>query len=117
MADETKLSGPDLAEEGLPLKALDAEIPSVGHFDGKPVVVVQTQDGPRAVGATCTHYGGPLGDGLCAAGEIRCPWHHAAFDLDTGEAVGAPALNPIPTYDIGVRELSLIHISEPTRPY
>ncbi len=113
MAGETKLTGPDLAEEGLPLEALDAEIPSVGHFDGKPVVLVQTKDGPRAVGATCTHYGGPLGDGLCAAGEIRCPWHHAAFDLDTGEAVGAPALNPISTYDIGVRE-GRIYVTGPT---
>jgi len=98
------MSGPDLSEEGLPLEELDVEIPSVGHFDGKPVVVVQAGDGPRAVGGTCTHYGGPLGDGFCAAGEIRCPWHHASFDLATGEAVGAPALNPIPTYDISIRE-------------
>lgn len=59
MAGETKLSGPDLAEEGLPLDALDSDIPSVGHFDGKAVVVLQTGDGPRAVGGTCTHYGGP----------------------------------------------------------
>ena len=113
MADETKLSGPDLAEEGLPLEALDAEIPSVGHFDGKPVVVVQTQDGPRAVGAKCSHYGGPLGDGICVAGEIRCPWHHAVFDLDTGDALGAPALNPIPTYGIRVRE-GRIYVTGPT---
>jgi NADPH-dependent 2,4-dienoyl-CoA reductase/sulfur reductase-like enzyme/nitrite reductase/ring-hydroxylating ferredoxin subunit len=77
------------------------------------VVLVQTQDGPRAVGAACTHYGGPLGEGLCVAAEIRCPWHHAAFDLDTGEAVGAPALNPIPTYDIGVRE-GRIYVTGPT---
>ncbi|HEX6222176.1 MAG TPA: FAD-dependent oxidoreductase [Acidimicrobiia bacterium] len=113
MAGETNLSGPDLAEEGLPLEALDAETPSVGHFDGKPVVLVQTQDGPRAVGSTCTHYGGPLGDGFCVAGEIRCPWHHAAFDLDTGEALGAPALDPIPTYDISVRE-GRIYVTGPT---
>ena len=104
MADEIKLSGPDLAEEGLPLEALHSDIPSVGHFDGKAVVVVQTGDGPRAVGGTCTHYGGPLGHGFCAVGEIRCPWHHASFDLATGEAVGAPALNPIPVYEISVRE-------------
>lgn len=113
MADETKLSGPDLAEEGLPLESLEAETPSVGHFDGKPVVLVQTQDGPRAVGAKCTHYGGPLGDGICIAGEIRCPWHHAVFDLDTGEALGAPALNPIPTYEIAVRD-GRIYVTRPT---
>lgn len=104
MAGDTKLSGPDLAEEGLPFGQLDAEIPSVGHFDGKPVVVVRTGDGLRAVGGSCTHYGGPLGDGIRVDGEIRCPWHHAAFDLVTGEAVGAPALNPIRIYDIEVRD-------------
>jgi len=104
MAGETKLSGPDLEKDGLPVGGLDVAIPSVGHYDGKPVIVVQTGDGPRAVGGRCTHYGGPLGDGFCVAGEIRCPWHHAAFDLATGVAVGAPALNSIPTYDITVRE-------------
>lgn len=104
MAGEAKMNGPDLADEGLALDQLGIEIPSVGHFDGNPVVVVQTGAGPRAVGASCTHYGGPLGEGICVDGEIRCPWHHAAFDLDSGEAVGAPALNPIPVYDVEVRE-------------
>ena len=104
MAGDTKLNGPDLAQEGLSLDELGSEIPSVGHFEGKPVVVMHTGDGPRALGGSCTHYGGPLGDGFSAAGEIRCPWHHASFDLRTGEAVGAPALDPIPVYEISVSE-------------
>lgn len=104
MAGEIKLTGPDLATEGMPIEEIGADIPSVGHFDGKPVVLVDTPNGPRAVGGKCTHYGGPLGDGFCAAGTIRCPWHHATFDLESGEAVGTPALNPIPVYDIEVRD-------------
>ena len=71
-------------------------------FD-EPVVVLNTADGPCVVGGKCTHYGGPLGNGLCADGQIRCPWHHAAFDLSTGEAVGGPALDPIRVYDTVVR--------------
>ena len=104
MAGDAKVSGPDLAIEGIPVDALTSNAPVSGHVEGKPVVVVSTSDGVRAVGGRCTHYGGPLAEGLCVDGEIRCPWHHAAFDLLTGAAVGAPALNPIPVYQTSVRD-------------
>lgn len=100
MAGAGDLQGPDLGTEGIPREDLGAEVPAVGHYDGKPVAVVATPEGIRAVGGSCTHYGGPLGQGLCAGGHLRCPWHHAAFDLGTGRAVGAPALDPIPVYEV-----------------
>lgn len=99
MAGETQLTGPDLRADGIPIEEANAGVLNVGHVDGKPVVVVASGEGIYALGGSCTHYGGPLGDGLCVDGEIRCPWHHAAFDVRTGEAVGAPALNPIATYE------------------
>lgn len=104
MAGEIKITGPDLRTEGLAIEALSTDIPSVGHVDGKPVIAVQTSDGPRVVGGRCTHYGGALGDGICFNEEIRCPLHHAAFDVRTGEAVGAPALDAIPAYETVVRD-------------
>ena len=104
MAGSSQLEGPDLSTEGIPLEDLSAETPAAGHFDGKPVAVVRTDAGPCAVGGSCTHYGGPLGKGFCANGEIRCPWHHAVFDLETGEALGAPALNPITVYETAERD-------------
>lgn len=107
MAGEIKLSGPDLATEGMPTESIRSEVPAVGHYDGKPVVLLQNEMGVHAVGGKCTHYGAPLGDGFSAEGQIRCPWHHAAFDLASGEAVGAPALNPIPVYDTEVRDGSV----------
>jgi NADPH-dependent 2,4-dienoyl-CoA reductase/sulfur reductase-like enzyme/nitrite reductase/ring-hydroxylating ferredoxin subunit len=95
---ETKVNGPDLAEEGIPANDLELDIPVKGQVDGNQVIVVRTAAGLCAVAGSCTHYHGPLGDGLCVDGQVRCPWHHARFDLSTGEAVGGPALNPLKVY-------------------
>ena len=72
------------------------------QVEGKAVIVLRTPDGVRVVGGRCSHYGAPLEDGLCEGGRIHCPWHHAVFDLATGEAVGAPALSPIPVYEVRI---------------
>ena len=95
---ETEVTGPDLVNEGIPTDSLDDNIPVKGQVDGKQVIVVRTGSGLCAVAGHCSHYGGPLGDGLCVAGQVHCPWHHAAFDLTTGEAIGAPALNRLKVY-------------------
>ncbi len=57
-----------------------------------------------AIGATCTHYNGPLAEGLMVDDTVRCPWHHACFSLRTGEAVRAPALSPIARWSTEVRD-------------
>ncbi len=79
MAGPIKLSGPDLATESIPSESVGGDVPFIGHLDGKPVVVVRTTDGVRAVGGRCTHYGGPLGDGICDGEQLHCPWHHAVL--------------------------------------
>ena len=66
-----------------------------GHVGDDEIVVVRRGDRVFAIGAHCTHYHGPLAEGLVVADTIRCPLHHACFDLATGEALRAPALDSV----------------------
>ena len=99
MAHGTKLAGPDFAI-GIAMSELPENIPILGHARGKAVVLIRKGADVRALEATCSHYGGPLWEGLVVGETLRCPWHHACFDVRTGEAVGAPALNPIACYEV-----------------
>jgi NADPH-dependent 2,4-dienoyl-CoA reductase/sulfur reductase-like enzyme len=56
-----------------------------------------------AVDAHCTHYHGPLADGLVVGETVRCPWHHACFNLRTGEALRAPAIAPLSCWKVEQR--------------
>ncbi|MEO6773980.1 MAG: FAD-dependent oxidoreductase [Kofleriaceae bacterium] len=100
MASDTPLTGPDFAD-GLAAADVHEGQPLLGHLAGEPVVLVRANGQVHALGATCTHYGGPLADGIVADGTIRCPWHHACFDLATGRAHG-PAIAPVACYDIAL---------------
>jgi NADPH-dependent 2,4-dienoyl-CoA reductase/sulfur reductase-like enzyme/nitrite reductase/ring-hydroxylating ferredoxin subunit len=100
MSDETKeLPGNDLTA-GFEIATLQEGVPLLGHAHGEAVIVVRRGDELFAVGASCTHYGGPLAEGLVHGETVRCPWHHACFDLRTGAALRAPALNPIACYAV-----------------
>ena len=92
------LSGPDLST-GVPWSSLEDGVPLLGHAGGEAVVLVRRGEEVFATGATCTHYSGPLAEGVVVGDTIRCPWHHACFSLKTGEAIGAPALNDLPCWD------------------
>src|SRR5690606_13436396 len=91
--------GPEL-EQGVELSELREGEPFAARVGGEPVVLVRRGAEVMAIGASCTHYGGPLAEGLVVGDTIRCPWHHACFSLRTGEAVRAPALNPVARYEV-----------------
>ncbi|HEY3099476.1 MAG TPA: FAD-dependent oxidoreductase, partial [Methylomirabilota bacterium] len=93
------LEGPDLAA-GIPMDSLVDGVPLRGHVESEAVIVVRRGDDVYAIGATCSHYGGPLADGLVVDDTVRCPWHHACFSLRTGEALRAPALNAVVSYEV-----------------
>ena len=67
----------------------------LGQADGEDLILVRRGSEFFAIGVYCTHYHGPLADGLLVGEEVRCPWHHACFSLRTGEALRAPALDPV----------------------
>jgi NADPH-dependent 2,4-dienoyl-CoA reductase/sulfur reductase-like enzyme/nitrite reductase/ring-hydroxylating ferredoxin subunit len=103
MSQEQTLPGPDLTQ-GISLSELADSGTLVGHCGGEEVLLVRQGSDVFAVGAHCSHYHGPLADGLVVNNTIRCPWHHAAFDLRTGEAVRAPALSPIGCWSVEQRD-------------
>ena len=85
---------PDL-KQGVPLASISDGGKLLGTVDEEEVLVVRRGKELFAVGAHCTHYHGPLAEGLVVGDEVRCPWHHACFSLRSGEALRAPALDPI----------------------
>jgi NADPH-dependent 2,4-dienoyl-CoA reductase/sulfur reductase-like enzyme/nitrite reductase/ring-hydroxylating ferredoxin subunit len=99
MSADTPLSGPDLAA-GINAAQLAPGETLLGHAHGDAVLLARVGDEYFAIGATCTHYSGPLADGVVHGDQVRCPWHHACFSLRTGEALRAPALSPVPCYQV-----------------
>ncbi len=95
------LTGPDLTA-GIDLADIPPGGTLLGHAQGEAVLLVRPAgaDEVFAIGPTCTHYGGPLAEGLIVGDQVRCPWHHARFDMRTGEAVAAPALNRLPCWNV-----------------
>ena len=94
MAETQETRKPDF-KNGFPIRDFGDRSMMSGQADGEEVVLARRGDEFFAVGSHCTHYGGPLADGLISGDTLRCPWHHACFNLRTGEALRAPALDPI----------------------
>src|SRR5206468_9704950 len=94
MADSDGSRRPNLAE-GIAISGLQAGGTLLGRVGDEDVLLARTGDEFFAVGAHCTHYHGPLVDGLVVDDTVRCPWHHACFSLRSGEPLRAPALDPI----------------------
>src|SRR5207253_9871708 len=97
---------PDLTN-GIPEGDLADGAMLVGQVGDEAVLLARRGQEIFAIGATCTHYGGPLGEGLIVEDTVRCPWHHACFSLRTGEALRAPALNPVASYEVAQRDGSV----------
>lgn len=85
---------------GIPLDELRDGEPLSGKVANEDAILVRRGGQFFAIGAHCTHYGGPLAEGLIVGDEVRCPLHHACFSLRTGEALRAPAFDPVPCWRV-----------------
>jgi NADPH-dependent 2,4-dienoyl-CoA reductase/sulfur reductase-like enzyme/nitrite reductase/ring-hydroxylating ferredoxin subunit len=94
MGEQATPTGPDLSA-GVAL----ADVPENGTLAGRvgeeSVLLSRFGEELFAISGTCTHYGGQLGKGVISSGQVRCPLHHACFDLKTGAVRRAPALDPL----------------------
>ncbi len=99
----TPLQGDDFAA-GVALDRIPEGGLLLGHAFGEALLLSRHGGELFAVGATCTHYGAPLAEGLVVGDTVRCPWHHAAFSLRTGEALRAPALGGVGCWQVEARD-------------
>jgi apoptosis-inducing factor 3 len=93
------VTGPDLAA-GIAVAGVPEGKLVSGHVGQDPVMLARRGTEWFAIGAVCSHYSGPLPEGLMVGDTVRCPWHHACFSLRTGRVLRPPALNDVPRWRV-----------------
>jgi apoptosis-inducing factor 3 len=106
--------GPDLSR-GFPTESLSDGSMLAGRVGDDAVLLARVGEEFFAVGATCTHYSGPLAEGLLVGDTVRCPWHHACFSLRTGTAMCPPALTDLPRWRVEVLD-GMVFVREKLPP-
>jgi 3-phenylpropionate/trans-cinnamate dioxygenase ferredoxin reductase subunit len=110
MSDHSETSGPDLTA-GVGQDSLQEGGMIVGHVGDQSVLLARHEGKLFALDAKCTHYGARLDQGMIIDCTLRCPWHHARFDLKSGAAVGAPALQALSCWKVEVSG-DKVHVRE-----
>ena len=90
------------AESLAPGELLGAEV----EIDGQkmPLVLMKKGGSVVALGATCSHWGGPLAEGKIVNDDcVECPWHGSQFSFQDGSVVQGPATAPQPVFEARVR--------------
>jgi len=101
MGETASVSGPDFSQ-GIALGDVPAEGTLAGRVGDEAVLLSRFDGKLFAISGTCTHYGGNLADGIVRETRVHCPLHHACFDLRTGQALRAPALDPLDRWQVEI---------------
>jgi NADPH-dependent 2,4-dienoyl-CoA reductase/sulfur reductase-like enzyme/nitrite reductase/ring-hydroxylating ferredoxin subunit len=114
-SEQTAPTGPDLTQ-GVAIDTLADGAMIAGHVGEEAVLLARRGNELFAVGATCSHYNGPLAEGLIVGETVRCPWHHACFSLRTGEALHAPGISPVACWTTEQRDGNVYVRDKAERP-
>jgi nitrite reductase (NADH) small subunit len=121
-APVAEIAGPDLAARDGWVQAIRlADLPPGGSakvYLGSQQVALFNVDGRLyAVNNRCPHARGPLCEGRVETDSrggpsVVCPWHDAAFDLTSGEALHGPVRTPVQAYQARAGEDGYVYIAE-----
>ncbi len=75
---------------------------------GNEILLCKSNGKFYALGAKCPHYGASLSEGLLHEGKIICPWHHAAFELESGDVIEPPSRDCLEIFELELREDEII---------
>ena len=68
------------------------------------LVLVNVEGDFYALLDRCSHQDFPLSDGELTGDRLECIYHGAKFDVCTGRAVQLPAIRPVKTFPVDVRD-------------
>jgi len=74
------------------------------EIDGRALILFRIGDDYYVIDDLCTHDGEPLDEGELFDDQVECPRHGARFNVRTGAAVRLPAIDPVPTHPVEVRD-------------
>ena len=73
----------------------------VVNANGTEVALFNVDGEFFALGNTCPHRGGPLGEGFLEGEIVTCPWHGWQFNVKSGQNEVMP-MHKVPSYKVKV---------------
>lgn len=80
----------------------DNEMKEIDMGDDKKILLIKQNGKFTAIGAKCTHYGANLAQGALGDGRVRCIWHGACFNIETGDIEDFPGVDSLPCFQVKV---------------
>ena len=74
----------------------------VVEADGRSIALFNVEGTFYAIDNTCSHRGGPLGEGELNGESVTCPWHGANFNVKTGAVTSPPAGTGVRSFAVKV---------------